>query len=136
MTRSSRTDSRRGPLAPSRIASGRRAMARLLMGALLTALTLAPALASPGTADAQELSERSRVRIARRLARSTVSVIVGGGSGSGFIIGDEHWIVTNHHVVADSRRGVAVRIRFGSGTEMAARVLELDEHHDLALLAV
>lgn len=123
MTRSSRTDSRRGP---SRIWGA---------AALLVALALTPMLAS-STAEAQGISERSRVRIARRLARSTVSVLVGGGSGSGFIIGDEHWIVTNHHVVADSLRGVAVRIRFGSGTEMSARVLELDEHHDLALLAV
>lgn len=122
-------------LSSTRVSFGVR---NLLVGGLSLGLALtavAPAVA-PSSAEAQELSEVRRVRIARRLARSTVSVLVGDGSGSGFIIGDEHWIVTNHHVVAASSHGVPVNIRFGSGTTLRARVLEMDEHHDLALLAV
>lgn len=101
---------------------------------------------------AAQLTESRRVRIARRLARSTVSVLVGTGSGasfnaigtgSGFIVGDEHWVVTNHHVVnpTDERGSaprvpLAVQVRFGSGTSREARILELDASHDLALLEV
>ncbi len=121
-----------------------RSIPRAAIASILAALTLLPAsLALPSSVDAQTLTEARRVRIARRLARSTVSVIVGDGSGSGFIVGDEHWVITNHHVVAAAteaaRRGrapIPVQIRFGSGTTLPARVLEDDEHHDLALLEV
>ncbi len=110
---------------------------------------VAGAFAAPASA---QLTESRRVRIARRLARSTVSVLVGTGSGpsfhaigtgSGFIVGDEHWIVTNHHVVNPTdemggapRTPLGVQIRFGSGTSREARILELDASHDLALLEV
>jgi S1-C subfamily serine protease len=117
---------------------------RGLLTALLVVTTAIPAgVFVPAEASAQTLTEARRVRIARRLARSTVSVIVGDGSGSGFIVGDEHWVITNHHVVAASteaarlgHRPIPVQIRFGSGTTLSARVLEDDAHHDLALLEV
>jgi len=117
---------------------------RVLVTTLLVALTAIPAsLLLPANTSAQTLTEARRVRIARRLARSTVSVIVGDGSGSGFIVGDERWVITNHHVVAAStdaarlgHRPIPVQIRFGSGTTLTARVLEDDAHHDLALLEI
>lgn len=119
-------------------------LSRVLLTGLLLAVTAIPAsLSLPARADAQTLTEARRVRIARRLARSTVSVIVGEGSGSGFIVGDERWVITNHHVVAASteaarlgHRPIPVQIRFGSGTTLSARVLEDDAHHDLALLEI
>ncbi|MCX7807984.1 MAG: trypsin-like peptidase domain-containing protein, partial [Deltaproteobacteria bacterium] len=42
------------------------------------------------------------------------------------------WIVTNHHVI--DVPGCTLRIRFGSGTVLAARLLRSDPAHDLAVL--
>lgn len=100
---------------------------------LAGALALGPSvLLTSSDAQAQELTESRRVRIARRLAQSTVSVICGPATGSGFVIGPERWVITNHHVVQSSRMGV--QVRFGSGTTMQARVIRMDPTHDLAIL--
>ena len=100
---------------------------------LVGALVLGPSvLLPPSDAQAQELTESRRVRIARRLAQSTVSVICGPATGSGFVIGPERWVITNHHVVESARMGV--QVRFGSGTTMQARVIRMDPTHDLAIL--
>ncbi len=82
---------------------------------------------------AQTLSDAQRVRIARRLARSTVTVLSGPSSGSGFVVGAERWVITNHHVV---ERGRDAQVRFGSGTTLRARVIRTDPSHDLAILEV
>jgi S1-C subfamily serine protease len=102
--------------------------AALSLGAPIAATLVAP------TAHAQELTESRRVRIARRLAQSTVSVLCGPSTGSGFVVGPERWVITNHHVVEAARLGV--QVRFGSGTTLQARVIRLDPSHDLAILEV
>ena len=103
-----------------------------LVASLLLLPVAASAIASP--AEAQELTDSRRVRIARRLAQSTVSVLCGPSTGSGFVVGTERWVITNHHVVEAARMGV--QVRFGSGTTLQARVIRLDPSHDLAILEV
>jgi S1-C subfamily serine protease len=110
---------------------------------VLALAILVPAVSLPvGSASAQELTEAMRVRIARRLARSTVLVIAGDATGSGFVVSDERWIITNFHVVEHAvSHGTAahpatVQVRFGSGTTLTAQILESDRDHDLALLEV
>lgn len=104
--------------------------------ALVASMLLLPAAAAgvPSAVEAQELTESGRVRIARRLAQSTVSVLCGPSTGSGFVVGPERWVITNHHVVEAARMGV--QVRFGSGTTLQARVIRLDPSHDLAILEV
>ena len=87
------------------------------------------------SAHAQELTEARRIAVARRLQRSTVSVIAGPSTGSGFVVGDERWIITNFHVV-EPARGRDVQVRFGSGVTLSASVIEQDSSHDLAILEV
>jgi len=53
--------------------------------------------------------------------------------GSGFIIDDEGYIVTNHHVV-DGASEITVRLH--DDTKLAARIIGTDERTDLALLKV
>ncbi|MFO0681308.1 MAG: trypsin-like peptidase domain-containing protein [Sandaracinus sp.] len=110
---------------------------------MLSLAVVAPAWSYASPASAQELTEAMRVRIARRLARSTVSVIDSGSTGSGFVVSDERWIITNFHVVAEAvHAGRAsghirpVQVRFGTGTTLQANILETDRDHDLALLEV
>ncbi len=114
-----------------------------LAAVMLSLAVVAPALSLASPVSAQELTEAMRVRIARRLARSTVSVIDGASSGSGFVVSDERWIITNFHVVADAVHAAhgsshirPVQVRFGTGTTLQANILETDRDHDLALLEV
>ncbi len=99
---------------------------------MLATLTLA--LATPAHAQ-QELTEQRRIEVARRLGESTVSVISGPSTGSGFVVGAERWIVTNSHVIRPARH-YGVQIHFSSGTTMPAMVLLDSPEHDLAVLQV
>lgn len=95
---------------------------------------------NPSEAVAQRLTESRRMGLARRLEASTVAVISGPSTGSGFVVGRERWIVTNAHVVnGDGRQRpnqppATVQVRFGNGTISNARVLTVDTSHDLAVL--
>lgn len=59
--------------------------------------------------------------------------MVGQGAGSGFVIDDRGYIVTNNHVVADATR---VTVVFYDGTEEEAEVMGTDPYSDLAVLRV
>ncbi len=109
-----------------------------MMRSLLALVSLLPlTFGTPTPASAQngsrEMTETRRVEVAERLARSTVLVQVGSSGGSGFVVSEEGWIVTNAHVVAAARNGV-VAIRYSDGTQVRARVLAVDRLHDLAVL--
>ncbi len=52
-------------------------------------------------------------------------------SGSGFVIHEDGYIVTNDHVVA---RSTDHRVRFADGREYDAHVVARDQRHDLAVL--
>ncbi len=109
-----------------------------MMRSLLALVSLLPlTFGTPTPASAQngsrEMTETRRVEVAERLARRTVLVQVGSSGGSGFVVSEEGWIVTNAHVVAAARDGV-VAIRYSDGTQVRARVLAVDRLHDLAVL--
>jgi serine protease Do len=55
------------------------------------------------------------------------------GQGTGFIISDDGYILTNNHVVEDADR---VKVSFSDGSEESARVVGTDPSIDLALLKV
>jgi S1-C subfamily serine protease len=118
---------------PSR--RGRVPLAFVLAFASIAATAIATI--SPEVASAQELTESRRIAVARRLQQSTVSVVAGPSTGSGFVVGRERWIITNAHVVeTGGGRGGTVQVRFGSGTTLGATIIDLDPSHDLAILEV
>lgn len=55
------------------------------------------------------------------------------GYGSGIIISEEGYIVTNYHVIAGAK---AVAVALSSGVEMEAQVVGTDEYTDLAVLKI
>jgi S1-C subfamily serine protease len=57
----------------------------------------------------------------------------GTGAGSGFILSEEGYIVTNHHVVAPADR---ITVVFNDGTEAEARLVGSDADSDLAVIQV
>ena len=54
-------------------------------------------------------------------------------AGSGFIISDDGYVVTNNHVVSDATK---VTVIFEDGTEQVATVVGTDERTDLAVLKI
>jgi S1-C subfamily serine protease len=106
---------------------------KYVMTAALAASALTIAL--PALAQQHELTEQRRIDVARRLQESTVSVIAGPSTGSGFVVGEERWILTNSHVIRPGRQ-YGVRVHFASGTMMQASVLVDSPEQDLAVLRV
>ena len=106
-------------------------MARSLAFRACSAVVLSLVVAPP--AWAQELTDARRIEVARRLGEASVSLQVGRAGGSGFLVGDERWIVTNAHVVAHFRHR-PVRIQLGDGSVVSGRVIAYDARHDLAIV--
>ncbi len=97
------------------------------------------AILNGSTAHAQSsLSERARIAIARRLSQSTVSVVAGPSTGSGFVVqsGAQRLIITNVHVIEPNGMHFPIQIRYSGGTTIGATVVDIDRDHDLAILRV
>jgi S1-C subfamily serine protease len=108
-------------------------------------VTVAPAPDSSSSASSGETATpvapaRSATDVSglyERVSPGVVSVEVrsgsGAGTGSGFVLDRDGYILTNDHVVqgADS-----VRVRFDEGGPISAKVVGTDESTDLALLKI
>jgi S1-C subfamily serine protease len=91
---------------------------------------LAPALVSGGKAAPKTLVGR----IYNSTSAGVVSVQVGSGSGTGFVVAADGTIVTNNHVVTGA---TTAQVRFGdTGRQVQAKVLGTDPSSDLAVLKV
>lgn len=64
------------------------------------------------------------------LRHQVVTILTGGGSGSGFYVADG-LIMTNHHVIEGHQR---VKIRFYGGREISGEVVTSDARRDIALV--
>ncbi|HSK27468.1 MAG TPA: trypsin-like peptidase domain-containing protein [Jiangellales bacterium] len=89
-------------------------------------------------ADPAGLVERppeSVAGIAQRVLPSVVSVRLGNGNGSGFVISSDGYVLTNNHVVAGAGDG-AIVLQFADGSESPAEVVGRSPSYDLAVLRV
>jgi S1-C subfamily serine protease len=73
------------------------------------------------------------VRLYREANPSVVYIVVGSGSGSGFVYSSEGYVVTNHHVAT---AGTSYEVVFSSGERQRARLIGADADSDLAVLQV
>lgn len=62
-----------------------------------------------------------------------VTVVLNDGFGSGAIISNDGYIITNYHVLEDTK---TVKVKLNSGIELDADVVKTNEEEDLALLKV
>lgn len=73
-----------------------------------------------------------------QMRASTVWVLSGnergGYSGSGFIVGDGSYIVTNWHVVSNTLQGAKVTVVLGKNNVRRAKVLRYSKQKDIAIL--
>jgi putative serine protease PepD len=105
--------------------------ARAALGFLLAFWVCASA--SPTHA---QIPDDQRIRIAAHLKESTVTVIAGQSSGSGFVVGPHGFVVTNAHVASGARWSGRLRVRFGDGNTRPAVLIAYDAVHDLAVAQV
>ena len=92
--------------------------------------------------DAQ-LSDRpegSIAAIAARVSPSVVSIEVSGnggaGTGSGFVVRSNGYIVTNNHVVEAAAGGGTITVVFSDGTKLDGTIVGRDPNYDLAVVKV
>ena len=89
-------------------------------------------------ADPAALAERppdSVAGVASAVLASVVSVTVEQGSGSGFVISNDGYILTNNHVIA-SAGGGGIEVGFFDGTTISAEIVGQSPNYDLAVLRV
>jgi S1-C subfamily serine protease len=100
--------------------------------ALTLLLLLAPARAqdtAASIAKARELEAAVEAVVDRA---EPAYLVIGGGSG--VLISDDGWAVTNHHVVATNKIGDRLWVRRASGERLRARLIGWDPRGDIALL--
>lgn len=94
-----------------------------------------------GGAPAGDGSDGSWVgEIAPLVLESTVYIQVrgslGGSAGSGFVVREDGYIVTNNHVVEPAGDSGQITVVFSDGTEEAAEVVGASPDYDLAVLRI
>ena len=130
-------------------------MALFLVLGLLLGLLLAPPLlgesrggelpssqVSPGTGGSAggDLEDGSVAAIAADVLPSTVYIevvnVAQGSTGSGFVLREDGYIVTNQHVIAPARSGGEITVVFSDGSEEEAEIVGASTDYDLAVLEV
>lgn len=77
--------------------------------------------------------EETTVRVAREATPTVVSVTRNGGSGSGIIVRQDGVIITNAHVVGNSR---VVEVSLADGRKFQGAVLDRDPTIDIAVVRI
>lgn len=127
----------------------------LLLGLLLGVLLGPPPLGergaaelpssqvSPGTGGSAggDLDDGSVAAIAADVLPSTVYIevvnVAQGSTGSGFVLREDGYIVTNQHVIAPARDGGGeITVVFSDGSEEDAEIVGVSTDYDLAVLEV
>jgi putative serine protease PepD len=67
---------------------------------------------------------------------SATDVSGSGGTGSGFVIRDDGYLLTNNHVIASAAGGGTIDVTFSDGTSSRARIVGRTPTYDLAVLRV
>ncbi|HZM74320.1 MAG TPA: trypsin-like peptidase domain-containing protein [Candidatus Limnocylindrales bacterium] len=87
----------------------------------------------PVSQNAAPVVDRSTLSgVARDTQPSVVSIATGSGEGSGVIISNDGYIVTNNHVV-ESAQGGSVTITLSDGKKVKAKVIGTDPRTDLGV---
>ncbi len=96
--------------------------------------TTGPVASSPnaGVCDAETVAKAVLPSIV------TINVVTeaGGGVGTGSIITDDGYILTNNHVVADAANGATIVVTFSNGQQLPATLVGRSSQADIAVVKV
>ncbi len=91
-------------------------------------------------ADKSERPSGTVAAIAASVSPAVVSLEVegaqGSGTGSGFVIRDSGYIVTNNHVVEGAADSGKITVHFSDGRKLDAKIIGRDANYDLAVVKV
>ncbi|MEY2505470.1 MAG: hypothetical protein QOG27_1750 [Verrucomicrobiota bacterium] len=106
-------------------------------GAAAAGTPVAAAAPAPAAAPARSATDVSALyeRVSPGVVSVDVTTAQGGGTGSGFVLDRDGYILTNDHVV-DGAQTVRVQFAEAGASGVAARVVGTDPSTDLALLKV
>ena len=92
------------------------------------------------TNDVVERAPESIAAIASRVLPSVVSISTrssnGGGTGTGFVIRSDGYILTNNHVVENVVRGGTLNVSFNDGKVVRGKIVGVNPAYDLAVVKV
>jgi putative serine protease PepD len=91
------------------------------------------AVAPEGGNQASPPADGSIAAIAAAVTPAVVNIDTGSGSGSGFVISSDGYIVTNNHVIEGANN---IRVTFSDGSTAAADLVGANADYDLAVLNV
>jgi putative serine protease PepD len=140
------------PAPPAQPANRSRTGRYVAAGAVAVALMLGSAVAGGATvavldndrptsttstgansAPAPNIDRSSLSSIADKVQPSVVSITTGSGEGSGVILSDDGYVLTNNHVVANAQ-GDAVNVVFSNGKSARGTIVGTDPKTDLAVV--
>jgi serine protease Do len=105
--------------------------ADILTGAVVLPVAEAPAGSDVVLHRAAQAPQGGVASNVTLLRVAVVTVDTGKGTGSGFFISPEGHLLTNHHVVGDTK---FVKIKLATGRELIGEVLRTDPQRDVALV--
>ena len=79
------------------------------------------------------LSRQSIERMVGQVLSAVMTIRIGGGHGSGFLIGHAGYLLTNQHVVGSAEK---VQVVFFNGLEVTGAVLRRDAVNDVDLVQI
>lgn len=89
-------------------------------------------VSSGSTAAAPVIERGSLSGVAQAIQPSVVNIATGSGEGSGIVLTEDGYILTNNHVVANAGKDVSVTL--SSGKKVPATVVGTDPRTDLAVV--
>jgi len=102
----------------------------------------APLVALPGTPGVSLPASGSIAEVAAAVQPAVVQLQVEGmdpgatGSGSGFVISDDGYIVTNHHVAGVAGKEGTIKVVFGDGSTTSGAMVGSSPGYDIAVVKV
>ena len=104
-------------------------------------LTSAGAVIPQADADLSARPPGSTARVAAAVLPTVVQITErngngSGGTGSGFVIREDGYILTNNHVVEGAASGGTLSVTFQDGTTKQAKIVGRDTSYDLAVVKV
>jgi putative serine protease PepD len=119
------------------------ATALLVTGAALTLIaggfiagTIATTAVTAGSSGSCDAASVARAVLPTIVTISVTSSAGGRSNGSGQIITDDGYILTNNHVISPAASGGTLSVRFSDGHDLPARLVGRDPKTDLAVVKV
>jgi putative serine protease PepD len=101
---------------------------------------LADRSAAPVASSVVAAAPGSIASLAAAVQPAVVQLNVGGadgeGTGSGFVISEDGYVITNHHVVAGAGEDSALEVSFMDGSTATGRLVGSDPGYDIAVVKV